>query len=213
MASIPFTLRVSYLRVLEESNESSASDEPCVIVWLADISKSLPSARTAKVGPWSNGDAGELLKAVSPNDPLAKAAPLIVVGEHVWGMNGKPAKVNSPDDLVVLVAACEHDNRNTNQVREMVNAFMSGALASQIGSGLTRAERVAQLKVHFKDAVSQALVSGPNLNNDERVGSVQELRLTTADLGKVAAAGVAKRRLTFNGGSEGSYRVEFRLER
>jgi hypothetical protein len=216
MASVPFTLRVSFLRVLEESNESSASDEPYVLVWLADITKALPSARTSKVGPWEDADEGELLRAVPPTDflaPLAPVLPELAIGEYVWGMNGKPAKVNGPDDLVILVAACEHGNRNTNQVRQMVNAFMSGALASQLGSGLTRAERVAQLKVQFRDAVNQALVAAPNINNDDRVGPVQELRLTKADLDKVASAGVAKRTLNFDGGSEGNYRVELRLER
>ena len=216
MASVPFTLRVSFLRVLEESDESSASDEPYVLVWLADIGKALPSSRTTKIGPWENADAGELMRAVPPDDLFAPLAPVLadlVIADDIWGMNGKPAKVQSPDDLIVLVAACEHDNRNTNQVRTMVNGIMAGALASQLGSNLTRAERVDQLKAQFRDAVNQALVSAPNINNDERVGPVQELRLTKADLDKVASAGVAKRTLTFNGGDEGSYRVELRLER
>src|SRR5262245_34414420 len=216
MASVPFTLRVSFLRVLEESNESSTSDEPYVLVWLADISKLAPSARTVKVGPWGDADEGELVRAVPPGDFFAPLAPVLdnlAIGECVWGMNGKPAKVTSPDDLVVLVAACENDERDTNQVRVVVNGLMAGALAAQLGSGLKRSERVAELKKSFKEAVDQAIISGPSLNTDERVGPVQELHLTKADLDKVASAGMAKRTLEFNGGSEGSYRVELRLEK
>lgn len=200
MSGAKIKIRVAAVRVLDESDEASDSDEPYIIVFVADRSTSIDgvavtSAKTTVFGPWS-ADEGDLLTTQG--------------SEACWGPAGTAVLVKHPDHLIILAGVMENDNGNPTQGRSLVNSLMAGALANMAGSDLTRDEMAAQLKNDMDGALSQARMTGfPDF--DDRVGPVRELRLTQADLDKAKTVKVRKN-LTFNGGDpEGAYRVGFDL--
>lgn len=210
-------IKVSAVRVLEESDELSSADEPFIIVFVADLANNqfginLPNAKTT-MHAWTDADEGELLTTVMADDvpDAAKKAlkPFISFSEFCWGPDGQPAEVNDPDDLVILAGMMENDDGSPSAARSLVNGLMSGSLANMIGADLTRAEKVERLKKDMSGALEQARMTGaPNF--DDRVGGVLEVRLTASDLDKAETKTVRKN-ITFDGGDEGSYRVGFDL--
>lgn len=216
--SHPLKLSVKAVRVLDESNESSASDEPYVIVFVADVGKKMagitvPSAKTTHAA-WTNADEGEILRTIQP-DEIPPGAPSMFfnVSEYCWGPNGKPAPIPDPDNLIILAGIMENDDGSPSATRSAVNSIMAGALGNMSGSNLSRNEMADRLRSDMAGALNAARVTGIP-NHDDRVGPVRELRLRQSDLDKAHSAGSVIKRLEFNGGDdEGAYRVAFELQR
>jgi hypothetical protein len=209
MAGARCKIKVGAVRVLDESNELSSSDEPYIIVFVADISKSaagitIPSAKTTMYA-FQDADEGDLLRTVM--DDQIPAGP----SEYCWGPDDRPAQIDSPDHLIILGGMMENDDGDPNAARAVVNGLMAGSLANMAGSGLTRADMVKRLTKDLDGALTQARITGaPDF--DDRVGPVMELRLAQADLDKVATHATASKTVTFNGGdANGAYRVRFDL--
>ena len=217
MSGAKIKIKVGAVRVLDESNELSDSDEPYIIVFVVDTSTNLagftvPNARTT-VFSWNDADEGELLTTLMDDQvpEFLKKAPLFVKGsDYCWGPAGKPVMIDNADQLVILAGIMENDDGNPAAGRALVNGMMAGALANVAGSGLNRNDLVKRLKNDMDGALTQARMTGaPDF--DDRVGPVLELRLTQADLDQSKTATVRKN-LTFNGGdANGAYRVGFDL--
>jgi hypothetical protein len=201
-------IKVGAIRVLDESNELSSSDEPYIIVFVADVSQkvgpiSVPSAKTT-VFAFEDADAGDLLTTIMDDQAPGGS-------EYCWGPDDKPAQISSPDQLVILAGMMENDDGDPEAARAVVNGLMAGSLANMAGSGLSRADTVKRLTKDLDGALTQARITGaPDF--DDRVGPVMEVRLAQADLNLVAQHKTASKRVTFNGGdADGAYRVRFDL--
>lgn len=208
-------IKVAAARVLDESNELSDSDEPYIIVFVADRSKAqfgfnVPNAKTTSFS-WSDADKGELLTTIMKDEVPKGMEGFLSGSEYCWGPNGEPAVVDDADDLIILVGMLENDDGSPKAARAMVNSMMAGSLANMIGSDLSRAEMVKRLKKDMDGALQQARMTGaPDF--DDRIGGVHEVRLTDADLANAAAGKTVRKNVTINGGDDdGAYRVGFDL--
>src|SRR5262249_51100061 len=87
--------------------EQESSDEPYVLICVVDLTRKLnipgqsavivPNVNTLRTGPFATSvDTGQTV-AVKPLVPC-------------WGFGGHPAVVQTPDDLIILVAMMEHDD-------------------------------------------------------------------------------------------------------
>jgi hypothetical protein len=212
MAAAKCKIKVGAVRVLDESNELSSSDEPYIIVYVADVSKTLggitvPNAKTTLYA-FTDADEGELLTTIMDDQFHPPGVP---VSEYCWGPDDKPAQIDGPDQLIILAGMMENDDGSPDAARAIVNGLMAGSIANMAGSGLNRADMVKRLTKDLDGALTQARITGaPDF--DDRVGPVLELRLTQADLNVVAQHKTASKTVTFNGGdANGAYRVRFDL--
>jgi len=212
MAGAKCKIKVDSMRVLDESNEGSSSDEPYVIVFVADVRKNalgitVPNAKTT-MHRWGNADEGDLLHTVMEDEPLAA---FVAPDQYCWGPDNGPAQIDNADQLVILAGIMENDDGSPTAARGMVNGLMAGSIANIAGANLTRDKLVKRLKDDMNSAMTQARITGaPDF--DDRVGTVQELRLSAPDLTKVAKKQIVAKNLTFNGGDDdGAYRVRFEL--
>jgi hypothetical protein len=213
MAGARCKIKVGAVRVLDESNELSSSDEPYVIVYVADVSKTIggimvPSAKTTLYA-FEDADQGDLLTTIM--DDQFPANQFLPVSEYCWGPDDRPAQIDGPDQLIILAGMMENDDGNPDAARAIVNGLMAGSIANMAGSGLNRADMVKRLTKDLDGALTQARITGaPDF--DDRVGPVAEVRLTHADLNLVAKRTTASKTVTFNGGdANGAYRVRFDL--
>jgi hypothetical protein len=132
------------------------------------------------------------------------AMPFIVWRQPCWGLNGKAAAINHPDDVIMLVSVMEHDDGNTGAARTVVK---SAAIATMAGSmGMSRADRVTKLKRDIDGALDLP-TGAPNF--DDRVGT-KELRLDAALL--QVGNGAKEKKIEF-AGDGGQYRVRFELRK
>jgi hypothetical protein len=213
--SAKIKLKVDEVRVLDESSELSDSDEPYIIVFVADRSRAqfgfnVPNARTTSYF-WGDADKGELLTTLMKDEVPKGMEGFLSGSEYCWGPDGQPAVVDDADDLIILVGMLENDDGSPKAARAMVNSMMAGALANMIGSELSRADMVSRLKKDMDGALQQARMTGiPDF--DDRIGGVHELRLTRDDLDKAAAGKTVRKNVTIDGGdAEGAYRIGFDL--
>jgi hypothetical protein len=215
MATATCKIKVGAVRVLDESSELSSSDEPYVIVWVADVSNmiagiSVPNAKTTLYA-FTDADEGELLTTIMDDQFPRPTHPAFPISEYCWGPNDKPTQINGPDQLVILAGMMENDDGSPSAARAVVNGLMAGSIANMAGAGLSRADMVKRLTTDLDGALTQARITGaPDF--DDRIGPVKELRLTQADLDVVAQHKTASKTVTFNGGdADGAYRVRFDL--
>jgi len=204
-------VKLDEVRVLDESNELSDSDEPYFIIFA--LGRTAPDnkwhLKTTAYG-WNDADAGDLLQTLTRDEVVPELQPLLehLFSEYCWGPGGKPANVAHADDLIILVGAMELDFGTVGEARDVADLFMTFA-----GGDLDRprSEVVASLKHDMKHALGVA--SHKRAGFDNQVGKVTEVRFTEADF-KKAASGKVRRTITIDGGdSEGAYRLGFDLSK
>src|SRR5262249_33299851 len=153
--------------------EQESSDEPYVLICVVDLTRKLnipgqsavivPNVNTLRTGPFATSvDTGQTV-AVKPLVPC-------------WGFGGHPAVVQTPDDLIILVAMMEHDDTSVDAVQSVVNTFLTPSAYGH-ANGMTHSQLVTQLRADMKAAISTANLSQP-FNSDEQIGQITELRLT-----------------------------------
>jgi hypothetical protein len=180
----------------------SETDEPYLLVYTLDVPKltpniNLPKPKVTKI-EWQGLDEGQTL-----------AAP----GNILWGMNGAPAPLTSPDDVIILAAMIEHDYTKTEAVRTIVEDQMAITLTTNITSVGNRTEFVSRLVHGMNGAIAAATSVALGIPDpDDPIGSAQEIRLTKVDLGAAYHFGSRTRTLTFSGDGA-SYAVEFKIQR
>ena len=226
----PISIAVTKVQCVDDTEEFD-SDEPFVVVFVADVSRriavpgsptiTIPSAATTVTGPWNDADAGETLETlpilpILPRDSWNKfeAAMGQVLRKPCWAFDGGLAVIQDPDDVIILAAVVEEDSRGHESLRGIVHGLMFAsvtALINDVVNGqMSRATMIARLREDMESAIEAGRkTSVPDFS--DKVGKVQELRLTDEDL-DVAGHGTRIRRLSFGaGGDEGGYRVRFEL--
>lgn len=200
------------MRCLDETNEPSASDEPYAVFFTVDLhrlSLGKPDYKLSRTGVFEDTDAGELKRQ----------------WVRIWGINGEPQPIDDPDKVIILVGLVEHDNSDLTELdwsnKNMANEYtvyksMRDTLYQNIDTNgnFRRQDLVSALieNLNYKlDSIPAADSTSDYdysfLNKDDRVGSVQELRLTRNDLA-AAKKGTVRKNLTFSGDG-GMYRLGF----
>jgi len=188
----PITIAVSAIKCLDETSELSASDEPYVLVVAADLQSVIPNVEAVLYGPWDDVDAGET-HGTLPKKPF-------------WGLNGKPALVNNPAQVIFVVAMMENDDGKPKAARGLVKGAAVTSLASS-----TNASRADRIKSLIQDIESAVLIPTGAPNFDDPIDKVKELQLTSQDL-SLASTGVHTKTLQFTGDG-GKYNVVFELKK
>jgi hypothetical protein len=205
----PITIAVSAIKCLDETNEPSASDEPYVLVVAADVQSVIPNVEAVLYGPWGDVDAGEthgtLPLPVGADPNIFDSLPF-VIRKPFWGLNGKPALVNNPAQVIFLVAMMENDDGKPKAGRGLVKGAAVASLASS-----TNASRADRIKSLIKDIESAVLIPTGAPNFDDPIDKVKELQLTLQDL-SLASTGVHTKTLQFTGDG-GKYNVVFELKK
>ncbi|MBA3712869.1 MAG: hypothetical protein H0W76_10535 [Pyrinomonadaceae bacterium] len=204
----PVKIAVTHITCEIETDEVGA-DEPYVLVTGINLKTPIPNVEVTRYGPWKDVDKGETHKTVPlqnlPPGVNPDQLPIFVWRKLCWGLNGKAAAINSPDDVILLVSLMEHDDGSPGAARELVKAAVVAGLAASIGT--SRAERVPKLIRDTNDALKLP-TGAPSF--DERVGSTQELSLSQKLL-DVNGCNKSKC-LTFNGDG-GRYKVCFEVSK
>jgi hypothetical protein len=205
----PITIAVSAIKCLDETSELSASDEPYVLVVAADLQSVIPNVEAVLYGPWGDVDAGEthgtLPLPVGADPNIFDSLPF-VIRKPFWGLNGKPALVNNPAQVIFLVAMMENDDGKPKAGRGLVKGAAVASLASS-----TNASRAERIKSLIKDIESAVLIPTGAPNFDDPIDKVKELQLTSQDL-SLASTGFHTKTLQFTGDG-GKYNVVFELKK
>jgi hypothetical protein len=197
----PITMSLVNLQCVIETDEVGA-DEPYVLVTSINLKSLVPQVEVTRYGPWANIDAGDVASTiVIPPGFDPDVAPFLVWRRPAWGVSGSPTPIENPDDAIFLVSLMEHDDGDAAAARTIVKGAAAATLASSMG--MTRAERVTKLISDINGAL--AIPTGaPNF--DDRVGSTQELRLSSTLL--QVDSGPKSKTMTFSGDG-GQYRARF----
>ena len=194
MSDQPIEISFRKLHCTETQGEGS-SDEPYVIFFIADLgSGPLTKAITRCSGKFGDVDDDE-------THTRRRALPL-------WGIDGAPAPIKNPDDVLILVGLMENDDSTMKAVVNAVQASLSVSVNQLRIDGLSRADLVKKLIQSMNGALDLGAASG-GINMDERLGSVQEFRLCTEFLNDVRSGKQVHESLHFN--KDGRYRVQIDL--
>jgi hypothetical protein len=211
----PMDIVVKGIHALAESTEASDADEIYVLTTVIDLTAMpIPNLRTTLTGPWTNVDAQETHKSVlfppsTSQDTMDTVGEIgVVVGRPVWGPDGNPQLIGSPDDVIILVTVMEHDAGIPNAMRATVQSQATAALAGSIG--LPRAAVIDQLRTAIDDATQTPITRFPP-DPDNIVQRTKELRLTHAPIAKSAVGEGHEQSVFFFGGNngEGHFRVDY----
>jgi hypothetical protein len=180
--------------------EQESSDEPYVITSVVDLTNRLsfagetlttPAVNTTRTGPWSGVDTGETFRTrgLLPGTTVANfntnllGAGAEVLGnvmrKPVWGFDWQPKLVPNPDHIIILCGLFEHDDTGVEALRGIVQSYVVAEANAVVNvtPPLDRETIVARLIEQFNSACA-TLTGVPMTNSDERIGQIQELRLT-----------------------------------
>jgi hypothetical protein len=151
--------------------------EPYLVMFTANLNppQLLPHADVVRSQIFGDVDSGETHYA----DPVCQ----------VWSFDGtgapKPAPIEDPDRLIFLAALMESDDgaSRADAVRNRVQYLLRPKLTHYKIAGLSRETIVSNL-IHEMNAAINSIRGG-----DDRIGGVQELRLTPADVQRARIGG------------------------
>ena len=162
--ALTYTLDFYRLSVTDESGEIG-SDEPYVLFFVGNLTTG--EAVVKRTSIFGSMDSGE-----SREETV-----------RLWGPNDTEAAFpgDTPDNLVILVQAMEHDNCDVEEVRADMESWMRYQLGQYLKQGLGR-DRIAS-ELHTDMAImAQCSARKPPYNEDDSVGYIQELRITAEDI-------------------------------
>lgn len=200
----PLKIALTKMKCLETTS-GGGSDEPYVLVFSAQLKSlggafTIPGAHTTMYGPWDDADKGDLLATSFLN----------IKPENCWGLDGKPAVINSPNDVIILVALMENDDATPGGIRTGLHAQLFASLTSYSNSGMSRASMVQSLKKDMKDILKGITVTGfPS--SDDLIG-VTELALQNSDLVTASAGNTVVENLEL-AGDGGKYKLRFEISK
>ena len=173
---------------LEAVQGMVASDEPYVLIFVVNLW--YPSnGKVFRSNVFSDVDTGERRFQTIP----------------LWG-----GALPDPSDLVVLVQVMEHDQTDVNRLTQSLEPLKTYA-APYVQLGWGRDAIADKLRQQMGRLVDNGTIYG-GPNRDDRVGGVQELRITSANTAS-AAAGTIVETVVEGNGSGGLYRAHFELRR
>ena len=204
--TIPMAITLDQFVCLTETDDGlfSDSDEIYVLVWVADLGGFPPRAIGRRTRVYHNVDA---------RDRETPALP-------IWDLDGtSPRPIGNPDNLIILVALVERDSSDADSILLAVQSALGLGLLSYQSAGLSRDDMVGRLRTDMAAVLETTALATGFGDPDERVGAIQELRITRDDLvNAVLADSIAVRSpepkiwLSFYERGDGYYSVTFRVE-
>jgi hypothetical protein len=195
-----YHLNFTRLESVRESSEAG-SDEPYVLFFIGNLSNPVGGSYVRSTNTFGDVDSGE--------DRFQNV--------RLWGRNGSGAVMpgSNANNLIVLAQIMESDNSNKGSIISKLQSELPTQLALYKAAGLTRAQIVSALKGDMFDHIGSVAEStdGWTDNADERVGYVQELRITAANLAAAHTGTTIGKTLSVSDGGDGSYRMYFELRR
>ncbi len=200
-----FEIALSYILQNEDTDEWS-NDEPYVIIFAADLANTdlipIPGALSTSNGPY---DIGGVI-----GFPVSR--------ELCWGFDGQPRDIDDPNNPLILVALLESDHEDSpadfaNSVRVGNHAMVMGALMGYIVDLNAGNTDIATLRDNVINDMRGAvdIFRQVDIENDERLGPVQLLQITAADLAN-AQSGIVEKKLSFvSGEEESNYELTFSI--
>ena len=191
---------LSNLHCHEETDEVGA-DEPYVLVTAVDLASSvniagfpapIPAFDVVRYGPFEDVD-----------DEETHFAPGIA--QSFWGLTGRPAALNDPDQVILLVSLMENDNGDPEALRGIVKGIVGGSVLGSLG--LNRADKVSTLIRDVNSALGTP-TGAPNF--DDKVGGPQELRFSRNELLQAESGQTVSKTLDF-AGDGGRYALTFEV--
>jgi hypothetical protein len=126
-----------------------------------------------------------------------------------WSVSGYGSPIGSSNDYIFLAALMESDNSsNRMAVRNRVSNILLPKLATYKQAGLSRSAMVSNLMTDMHGAIESSRSTFQD--EDDRVGGVQEVLFSAADL-ESARAGQGRDRVLSFVGSDSRYTVTFRV--
>ncbi len=178
----PLKLDFYALTCLEETDEVGA-DEPYVVFFAADITDSLhPFAKTLVCH-------AKVFNDMDEGDTEYQSVLL-------WGLNGKPAPMVNPDNVIILAAVVENNPSSPDVVKSTVQDTLFANLRAYKKAHLDRAAMVTKLINEMHGAIALPAdcgitgvtlwLSQLSINHNKRIGKPKELRLTWDDVRKAS---------------------------
>jgi hypothetical protein len=196
MTSTPIQISFRRLHCAETQGEGS-SDEIYVIFFIADLG----GGAIAKAITRNSGKFGD----VDDDETHVRREPLVL-----WGIDGQAAPIRKPDDVLILVGLMENDESSMKAVVDAVQSTLSVNLNQYRIDGLSRSDLVKKMIQSMNGALDLGAATG-GINQDDRLGSVQEFRLCTEFLTDVYDGKEVHESLYFN--KDGKYRVQIDIGR
>ena len=200
MSNDLFRIAFMEMRCLQETSELSASDEPYILFFTADLHGLIPKMSLSKTKVFEGTDKGTLDKQ----------------WVRIWGVDGNAQPIIDPDKILILVKLMENDDSDPRDLVVDCRPLLSSNCLFLAQSGKSHSDIVAQLiQVFDRKASESAGLSAANKfihlggspNADDDIGSAQELRITQTDLNNAKNRTIRKN-LTFSGDG-GKYRLGF----
>ncbi len=193
------TIQPQSLTCVSSSSELG-SDEIYVLVTTVDLTP--PSGPIPGLPPVPNFEVFRYGIFEDLDDPDVRP----IGGPPCWGPSSTPVSISAPDHVAVIVSVLENDNGAPEQYQSLLRAVVPVSLASSLGEA-DQAHRAARLTTAIRDALNGVDLPIPFALDDDHVGT-QQLLLDGSDL---LESGHLDKVLDFDGGSEGHYRLTFRI--
>ncbi len=159
----------------------------------------VPDARVFKAGVFGDVDSGQTR----------------FLATRIWDTNGNPAIITKPDKVLILVAMVEQDDTGADFVRTALQTAMAAIAPTNIApllKGNDRAAFAQRMTEGMQGALKGALKAVvPPLSQDDLIGPVKQLPITSALLQKVGLQGTQTILLDF-ASSDARYTVGFKIQ-
>jgi hypothetical protein len=194
---VPFVGHVKDIHC-QKAKKEVGPNEPYLLITTVDMNAPLPigglpvtvpAVRVFKVGPWSDVKTGSRRQAtdLKPID-----------NPRFWGLAGQVQNLQTPQDVMFLVAMMENDSSSPEAIRLTVEPVMLASVVAH--RNLPYTDLAAQLRQDMAGTIDTVNIEGldpGHLNVDDRIGGVAHLQLTTTDLNTIYALGHQEKSLTF----------------
>jgi len=195
-----YSVNFKRLECVSESGEIG-SDEPYVLFFVGDLANPAGGSYVRQTTTFSGVDSGD--------DRFQTV--------RLWGRNTASAIMpgHNADNLIVLAQIMESDNSSKSAIVSKLQQELPVQLALYKAAGLSRSQIVSALKGDMFDYIGSVAeaTDGWTDNADERVGGVQELRITAANLAAAHTGTTISKTLQVADGGDGTYRMYFELRR
>jgi hypothetical protein len=202
----PLTVRLKKIYCREETSDGSDADEVYAFLHSTYLNRQSPFAGlTRATRVYENFDEGDSLK----------------VDVAAWGPMDLPHPISKPENAIVLVALMENDVDVDSVDRKAAAQSITRGLRSVLDTlpaTATTAQFVAAMKSRMAtDILGTVGFPKPLFPDvDERIGTVQQLVLTSNDVEAAEDGQLVKKSLWFKAGpddDDGEYRLDFEISR
>ncbi len=190
---------------LEKFFPDIEDDEPYLLVYTLNLPKATvitdptnfrPDARMFKIGAFNSVDSGDT----------------VFGSTSVWDTNGSPRVIADPDDVTILVAMMEEDDTGADAVRTQAETLMIPEIIKAAPALASDSESFRFRLMLGMRGVIQTVAKLGIPSQDDRIGPVQQIRLTPEILNRTRRFGSHRFDLNFSS-SGARYTATFTLLR